>query len=78
MSRRRAVQLGILVALVVLSLAVREQAPAVSGGPINLGDTAWLLTATGLVLLMTPGLSFFCQHGELMELDPVRQFGQSA
>jgi ammonium transporter, Amt family len=26
---------------------------------INAGDTAWMLTATGLVLLMTPGLSFF-------------------
>src|SRR5438270_11084345 len=33
--------------------------PAVTGGPINSGDTAWMLTATGLVLLMTPGLSFF-------------------
>ena len=30
-----------------------------TGGPINAGDTAWMLTATGLVLLMTPGLSFF-------------------
>lgn len=27
--------------------------------PIEAGDTAWMLTATGLVLLMTPGLSFF-------------------
>jgi Amt family ammonium transporter len=26
---------------------------------ISAGDTAWMLTATGLVLLMTPGLSFF-------------------
>ena len=26
---------------------------------INTGDTAWILTASGLVLLMTPGLSFF-------------------
>jgi Amt family ammonium transporter len=30
-----------------------------SGGPIDAGDTAWMLTATALVLLMTPGLSFF-------------------
>ena len=30
-----------------------------TGGPINPGDTAWILTASGLVLLMTPGLSFF-------------------
>jgi Amt family ammonium transporter len=29
------------------------------GGPINSGDTAWIITASGLVLLMTPGLSFF-------------------
>ncbi len=27
--------------------------------PLNAGDTAWMLTATALVLLMTPGLSFF-------------------
>jgi len=33
--------------------------PAVHGGPIDSGDVAWMLTATGLVLLMTPGLSFF-------------------
>lgn len=26
---------------------------------INGADTAWMLAATGLVLLMTPGLSFF-------------------
>ena len=29
------------------------------GGALNPGDTAWMLTASGLVLLMTPGLSFF-------------------
>ncbi|TBR17835.1 ammonium transporter, partial [bacterium] len=34
-------------------------APAVTGGPLSAGDTAWMLTATALVLLMTPGLSFF-------------------
>ena len=26
---------------------------------IDAGDTAWMLTASALVLLMTPGLSFF-------------------
>ncbi|HYX09463.1 MAG TPA: ammonia channel protein, partial [Bacteroidales bacterium] len=26
---------------------------------VSVGDTAWMLTATALVLLMTPGLSFF-------------------
>jgi ammonium transporter, Amt family len=29
------------------------------GGPINPADVAWMLTATALVLLMTPGLSYF-------------------
>ncbi|MFA6979763.1 MAG: ammonium transporter [Ignavibacteriaceae bacterium] len=31
----------------------------VKGGPSNPADIAWMLTATALVLLMTPGLSFF-------------------
>ena len=59
MNRSRTVPLGILTVLAVGALAAREQAPRVTGGPIDLGDTAWLLTATGLVLLMTPGLAFF-------------------
>ena len=29
------------------------------GGPVNTADVAWMLTATALVLLMTPGLSYF-------------------
>jgi Amt family ammonium transporter len=48
--------------IVTASLAgafVRSQPQAVVGGPMNAGDVAWMLTATGLVLLMTPGLSFF-------------------
>ena len=27
--------------------------------PIDTGDTAWMMVATGLVLLMTPALGFF-------------------
>src|SRR5271163_5006640 len=30
-----------------------------ANGNINAADVAWMLTAAGLVLLMTPGLSFF-------------------
>jgi Amt family ammonium transporter len=48
--------------LLALSLAgglIVPSAPSVQGGPIDAGDVAWMLTATGLVLLMTPGLSFF-------------------
>ncbi|TAL18427.1 ammonium transporter [bacterium] len=32
---------------------------AAEGGAIDSGDTAWLLSSAGLVLLMTPGLAFF-------------------
>ena len=43
--------------------AVWAPTAAATAGPaapaINSGDTAWMLTATALVLLMTPGLSFF-------------------
>ncbi|MBI3296963.1 MAG: ammonium transporter [Elusimicrobia bacterium] len=53
------VPLGLLAAAAVGGLLVSPRAPTVTGGPISSGDTAWMLTATGLVLLMTPGLSFF-------------------
>jgi Amt family ammonium transporter len=34
--------------------------PAIdSGNPIDTGNTAWVIAATALVLLMTPGLAFF-------------------
>src|SRR6266511_314934 len=50
----------LLVAAVSLAGAFFRAAPqAVTGGPLNSGDVTWMLTATGLVLLMTPGLSFF-------------------
>ena len=47
-----------LAALFVPSLG-SAAAPAQPPGPINSGDVAWMLTASALVLLMTPGLSFF-------------------
>ena len=50
----------LLVAAVSVLGAVFRSAPqAVTGGALVAGDVAWMLTATGLVLLMTPGLSFF-------------------
>src|SRR5437867_4991374 len=50
----------LLIAVVsLLGAFYRSAPPAVTGGPLNPGDVAWMLTATGLVLLMTPGLSFF-------------------
>lgn len=48
--------------LVLLSLLGFDSTPPATlnaGGEINSGDTAWLLSASGLVLLMTPGLGLF-------------------
>lgn len=56
---------GWLVALLILLLVIgtlgvtMPSPPASVAGATNTGDVAWMLTATGLVLLMTPGLSFF-------------------
>ena len=50
----------VLVAAVgVAAVMIRPAPPVVTGGPVNSGDVAWMLTASALVLLMTPGLSFF-------------------
>jgi Amt family ammonium transporter len=50
-----------LLSLALLSVfgALTPSPPTIPTGEINGGDTAWMLTATALVLLMTPGLSFF-------------------
>ncbi len=48
-----------LIIVSILGLFINSTAQISLPGEINSGDTAWLLTATGLVLLMTPGLSFF-------------------
>jgi Amt family ammonium transporter len=42
-----------------LAIVVPPADPVVKGGPVVAGDLAWMMTAAGLVLLMTPGLSFF-------------------
>jgi len=49
----------LVAAVSVAGILYRPVPQAVTGGPISAGDVAWMLTATGLVLLMTPGLSFF-------------------
>ncbi len=53
------VSLGLLLACGVAGLFVSGAAPAAAPGALVSGDVAWMLTATGLVLLMTPGLAFF-------------------
>jgi Amt family ammonium transporter len=50
----------LLALLAVAGLFLRgHPAPVPVGDAMNSGDVAWMLTASALVLLMTPGLSFF-------------------
>jgi Amt family ammonium transporter len=49
----------ILLVIACVGAFIQYSPSQVSGGPSNPADIAWMLTATGLVLLMTPGLSYF-------------------
>lgn len=51
--------LALLVLCCVGATQHHSSESATVGGPIDSGDTAWMLSASGLVLLMTPGLAFF-------------------
>jgi Amt family ammonium transporter len=57
----RTISILFLVALTITALSgfVMEAPVTAGGGAIDRGDTAWLLAASGLVLLMTPGLGLF-------------------
>lgn len=61
MTRRLAmIPFLILLAIVVLSIFFPSLPKAVKPNPdLNGADIAWMLCATGLVLIMTPGLAFF-------------------
>jgi Amt family ammonium transporter len=56
---RRIIPLALLIVASALAIVVPPADPIVKGGPVVAGDLAWMMTAAGLVLLMTPGLSFF-------------------
>jgi len=49
----------ILLCISILGIIIPTSPQASPTGNIVTGDVAWMLTASGLVLLMTPGLSFF-------------------
>lgn len=51
--------LFLLIVVVLALLCPSVQSVNISGNKIDTGDTAWMLVATALVLLMTPGLAFF-------------------
>src|SRR3982751_3664203 len=60
MKRATPVPFILLALLALAALFVKGRPAAVpTGDAINSGDVAWMLTASALVLLMTPGLSFF-------------------
>src|SRR3954468_11555192 len=60
MKRATPIPFVMLVLLAAIGLFVKGRPEAVPPGEaVNSGDTAWMLTASALVLLMTPGLSFF-------------------
>lgn len=53
------VPLALLMVVGLLGALLANPVQVDGESAINSGDTAWMLTATALVLLMTPGLSFF-------------------
>ncbi len=59
MQKPNFVPLAILLALGLLATFMPALPTKIVTEGINSGDTAWMLCATALVLLMTPGLAFF-------------------
>ena len=59
MGKYRFVPFVILIMIAILGAFLNYNYSHVTGGPASAADIAWMLTATGLVLLMTPGLSYF-------------------
>ncbi|HRX12327.1 MAG TPA: ammonium transporter, partial [Draconibacterium sp.] len=51
--------LALLITVAILGVFIPSGLGEQDLSNIDSGDTAWMLTATGLVLLMTPGLAFF-------------------
>lgn len=57
---KKFIPFAILIIVVILALIYPSfETVNIKGNKIDTGDTAWLLVATALVLLMTPGLAFF-------------------
>ena len=53
------VTFAILILIAFASLLIPSLPGAIHSESIDAADTAWMLTATALVLIMTPGLAFF-------------------
>jgi ammonium transporter, Amt family len=57
--KKSLIYLILLIGISVLALFMPAVPAAINTEGINSGDTAWMLAATALVLLMTPGLAYF-------------------
>src|SRR4029079_18968597 len=57
--KKSVLYLVLLVAISVVALFMPGVPGAIVTEGLNSGDTAWMLTASALVLLMTPGLAYF-------------------
>ena len=70
MKRASSVPFILLVVLALVALFVKGSPTSTPPGEkLDSGDVAWMLTASALVLLMTPGLSFF--YGGMVSLKNV-------
>jgi len=57
---KKFIPFGALIFIVALALIFPSvKTVTIANNKIDSGDTAWMLTATALVLIMTPGLAFF-------------------
>src|ERR1700712_3787707 len=57
---KKLISFAILIVVVIIALIYPSiETVNVPNNKIDTGDTAWLLVATALVLLMTPGLAYF-------------------
>lgn len=57
--KRSVIYLVLLIGIAVLALFMPAVPTTINTEGINSGDVAWMLAATALVLLMTPGLAYF-------------------
>src|SRR5215216_6316356 len=57
--KKSVILLALLVGVSILAVIMPAVPTTIVTEGINSGDTAWMLCATALVLLMTPGLAYF-------------------
>jgi Amt family ammonium transporter len=57
--RRSVIYLALLVGISILAVFMQAVPTTINTEGIDSGDVAWMLAATALVLLMTPGLAYF-------------------